>query len=260
MRRHSLGGWAARVSSPWLAGCVALLLWSGPTGVRSEETAAPGSREILEQMSNALRSAQQLSFHAEISYDEAPIPGLLVQIAGALDVALRRPDGLRLEYRDDLGARTVWYDGKTLTLLDWGAGVVATAKAPASLAATLERFESGYGLTLPLAELLAPDPGRALLAGALRGTYLGLHDVEGVACHHLAFLQENIDGEIWIDSGPVPVPRKLLIRYKTEPGSPQYTAIFMDWKLDAKLPDQTFRAEPPAQAVAVEFLEITEAR
>jgi hypothetical protein len=253
VKKRSPGRSAARRHG--LVACVALLLL-GATGVRGETASAPGSRQLLEQMGDALHSAKQLSFHAELSFDEAPIRGLLVQLAGAVDVALRRPDGLRLQYRDDLGAKTLWYDGKTLTLLDWGAGVVASAAAPSSLPATFEMLKSRYGITLPLAELLADAPQRALLANALRGTYLGLHDVEGVACHHLAFLQEDVDWEIWIDSGAVPLPRKLLIRYKREPGSPQYMAVLMDWNLDAKLDDATFRADVPEQAVAVEFLEM----
>jgi hypothetical protein len=242
-----------------LAGCLALLALVAPTAAQGEDSAAPTFRTILAQMTETLESAKQLSFHAELSFDEAPIPGLLVQLAGAMDVALRRADGLRVQYRDDLGAKTLWYDGKTLTLLDWGAGVAASETAPPDLDRAIEEFEKRHGLTLPLAELLAADADEALLARALRGTYVGLHDVEGVACHHLAFLQDNVDWEIWVDSGKVAVPRKLLIRHKQERGSPQYVAVFMDWNLDAQLPDATFRADVPPEAVAVEFLEIAEA-
>jgi len=260
MAKRGTGSLAAVRTAGVLVGCAALLSLAVPTGAGGAEDRALESREILKQMTDTLQSAKQLSFHAELTFDEMAIPGLLVQLAGAMDVALRRSDGLRLHYADDLGAKTVWYDGKTLTVLDFGAGVVATASAPPDLDATISQFEQGYGLTLPLAELLASAPHPALLADAVRGTYLGLHDVEGTPCHHLAFLQDDLDWEIWIDSGKVPLPMKLLIRHKQQPGSPQWVAVLMDWNLDAKLKDGTFKAEVPDEAVGVEFLAIAEAK
>ncbi|MBW2279537.1 MAG: DUF2092 domain-containing protein [Deltaproteobacteria bacterium] len=220
----------------------------------------PTTRDVLRRSTDTLKAAKRLSFHAELTFDESPRPGLLVQTAGAVNVDLRRPNGLHVDYRDDHGAKTLWYDGGKLTLLDWSAGVFAKREIPGTVSETLDKMEQKLGLTMPLAELIDPDPGKALLRNALRGTYLGIHDVEGVACHHLAFLQENVDWEIWIEKGAVPVPRKLLIRYKQEPGWPQYVAVLMDWKLDGKQASDTYDAQIPAGAVPVEFIDIKRAR
>ena len=176
-----------------LAVCLALLVVAAASGAEEKKGSAPESRAILKQMSGVLQSAKQLSFHAEVNFDESPIPGPLVQLAGAMDVALRRPDGLRVQYRDDLGARTLWYDGKSVTVLDWNAGVVASAPAPQDVDRALAQFEQRYALTFPLGELLSADPHRSLLAGAVRGTYLGIHDVESVSCHHLAAVRGSAD-------------------------------------------------------------------
>ena len=40
-------------------------------------------------------------------------------------------------------------------------------------------------------------------------------------CHHLAFEQATIDWQLWIDAGKDPLPRKLVITYKTEDEVPQ---------------------------------------
>ncbi len=136
----------------------------------------------------------------------------------------------------------------------------STRDAPPTVDETLNRIEEKLGLSLPLADLIAPDPAAVLLESTLRGTYLGIHDVEGVPCHHLAFLQENLDWEIWIEDGKVPVPRKMLIRYKQQRGWPQYTAVLMDWKIDPKLADDTFAAKVPKDAVEVEFIEVRRAQ
>jgi hypothetical protein len=243
--------------SYWVAALVAALALA-PALVTAQQRA--NSREILRRASDTLKHAKRLSFHAELSFDEEPRPGLLVQLGGAVDIDLRRPNGLRVDYRDDGSAKTLWYDGSKLTLLDWANGVFATWDAPDTVDETMNRIEEKLGLSLPLADLIAPDPAGALLEGALRGTYLGIHDVEGIPCHHLAFLQDNVDWEIWIEDGKVPVPRKILIRYKERRGWPQYTALLMDWKIDPKLADDTFAAKVPKDAVEVEFIEARRAQ
>ena len=72
-------------------------------------------------------------------------------------------------------------------------------------------------------------------------------------CHHLAFEQATIDWQIWIDAGAEPLPRKLVIAYKTEDEVPQYSVTIRKWKLDPKLPDELFRFEPPEGAQRVEI-------
>ena len=62
------------------------------------------------------------------------------------------------------------------------------------------------------------------------GYLVGARPVNGTACHHLAFSQEAIDWQIWIEDGPMPLPRRLVLTYKDEPGAPQYRAEFT-WEL-----------------------------
>ena len=83
---------------------------------------------------------------------------------------------------------------------------------------------------------------------------VGRHGVDGVPCHHLAFSQESIDWQIWIEDGPQPVPRKLVITYKTEPGSPQYVARLSNWDFEPRFSKQYFEFEVPADAGEIEFL------
>ena len=70
------------------------------------------------------------------------------------------------------------------------------------------------------------------------------------------FSQEVIDWQIWIEDGPRPVPRKLLITYKEEPGSPQYVARLSDWDFQPCLSDHYFRFQPPKGSDEIEFLAI----
>ena len=75
----------------------------------------------------------------------------------------------------------------------------------------------------------------------------GLHQVDGKPCHHLAFEQEVVDWQIWIDAG-TPLPRRLTITYKLESGEPQYTVTLRRWITDLELDDVKFEFTPPAGA------------
>ena len=56
------------------------------------------AEQMLRDMSDYLKAAQQLSVHADISYDDLLPPGQKIQLAAAYDAAVRRPDRFYTEY------------------------------------------------------------------------------------------------------------------------------------------------------------------
>ena len=60
--------------------------------------------------------------------------------------------------------------------------------------------------------------------------------------------------QIWIEVGPRPVPRRLVITYKDEPGSPQYIAELSGWNFQPRLSDHYFTFRPPIGSDEIEFL------
>ncbi|MFC1657444.1 DUF2092 domain-containing protein [Candidatus Moduliflexota bacterium] len=209
---------------------------------------------ILRQSCSTLAEAGEFSFHAEIAYDEILHTGQKVQYAGQLEAALKRPDRIRTNYRGDRSESAVWYDGSSFTLMDPAMNLFASAPAPANIDALLELTVAKLGFNLPLSDFFYSDPYTGLLKKVTGAIYAGLDTVDGAACHHLAFSQEDIDWQVWIEEGDRPVPRKLIITYKNLPGSPQYTAVIRDWNFAPGLADGHFSFEPPAGAERIEFL------
>src|SRR5277367_3930226 len=74
--------------------------------------------QLLKQMSDYIGSAEQFTFHADISFDHVLPSGQKLQFSASEDVALQRPNRLYVGWSGDLGDRQFWYDGKSVTLYD----------------------------------------------------------------------------------------------------------------------------------------------
>jgi len=259
-----LGSWC-------VASCTLLLLASlscasqhgteakGDAYSARREGPPPSVRALVRSMSDFLASQRSFSLHAETSFEEFD-KGQKLQFAGTADLQVRRPNGLHVDYRDDLSAKRLWYDGVRLTLLDLLGRVYAVTGAPPELDDALDHFESKYDLRMPLADLIGPDAYSQIASAARSASYVGLHDVGGRACHHIAFVGDQVDFQLWIRADPQPEPCKLVIDYKDGPGRPQYVSVMRDWEFGQKLPDSIFVAKIPESARKIEFLEIEEAR
>ena len=92
----------------------------------------------------------------------------------------------------------------------WTSGAV-----PPTVDQALDWVFEQTGTVIPLADFLYADSYARLMEDVQRGVYLGIHEAAGVPCHHLSFEQATVDWQIWIDAGKEPLPRKLVITYKT---------------------------------------------
>ena len=171
---------------------------------------------------------------------------------------MRRPDRLRVAYDGDEGKSRVFYDSRIFTLYDASQNVYATKEISLELDDALDRVFERFGLAVPIADLVYADPYAILIENVEAGIVVGRHPVDGTPCHHLAFSQEAIDWQIWIEDGPRPVPRKLVITYKDEAESPQYRARLSGWDFQPRLSDHYFTFRPPAGANGIEFLTVEE--
>ncbi len=214
----------------------------------------PRAKRILSDMSKYLASAEEFTFSSDVVYDSLLWNGQKIQFGGVADVAVRRPDRLHVEYRGDERETQVVFDGQKFTILNILANVYTSTEGPSEIDTAIDHMIDDYGVSVPIADLVYSDPYATFMENVESGFFIGRHKVSGIACDHLAFAQETIDWQIWIEAGPRPVPRKLLITYKDQPGSPQYVATFSDWNFQPRLSDHYFKFRPPDGADEIEFL------
>ena len=210
----------------------------------------PQAAQVLKQMTDYLKGLQQFSVQAEITEDVLLDSGLSIQDGRSVKASVRRPDRLRVDSEGDVDDRQLFYDGKTMTLIDLRKNVYSAIDVPAELDAALNHAIKAYNLRAPLADLLYAKAHDYLTEGTLAGFYLGLSKVQGIPCHHLVFRKKDLDWQVWIEHSPTPVPRKFLITDRKAKGL-QFTALLSPWNTSPQLEDGVFAFVVPAQAEKV---------
>jgi len=216
---------------------------------------APQPEQILEAMSSHLAQAKAFTYHAEIEFDQILPGGPKIRLSGAVDVAVARPGKLAVDYRDDVSQRLVWFDDGTVTVFDGVEGTFAKVSGPSDIDGMVAHLEKEFGLTLPLAEFAESDPHAVLSRGVEFAHYVGVHDVEGVMCHHVVLQRPDLDVQVFVEVGDTPLPRKVVFDYPNREGAPQYTASITEWNFEAPKPE-VFVAKVPEGAAEVEFLAV----
>ena len=117
-----------------------------------------------------------------------------------------------------------------------------------------------YGMEVPLADLFYSSPYDAVLPSAETGRHLGTAKLNGADCEHLVFESRSIDWEIWIQSGDSPLPRKLVITYKTVEGAPRYRASLDHWNVSPTFSSKLFEFKAPKGATKLDVLPIKAAK
>jgi hypothetical protein len=217
-----------------------------------QPTVDPKADALLRQMSAALAAANSFSFESHSIADQVLPSGQKVQFARNQKVQVRRPDKAHASVMGDTEDLEFVYDGKQVTLYNPRDNVYTATDGKGSLDDTLDMLASQYGLVIPLADMVFSDPYKSLMEHVRSGEDLGPGWVFDTKCEHLAFRQDIVDWQIWIDPA-TKLPRKLVITYKEQPSHPQYTAIFTKWDLNANTPDSAFTFTPPAGATKTDF-------
>jgi hypothetical protein len=223
-------------------------------------TVAPEADRLIKEMGGYIGSAAEFTFHADVTFDHVLPSGQKLQFSAAEEVVLERPGRLYVEWNGDLGARQFWYDGKSTTLYDPATPFYASAAAPPSIDAMLNELVPKLDFAPPLTDFLYRDPYKTVRGNLQYGFDLGQNDVNGRKCRTLAFVEKDIDWQIWIENGPQPTPCKLVITYKNQPAQPQFTAVFSDWDFAPRIDPAVFVPDLPAGTQKIPFATIAAAK
>ena len=217
----------------------------------------PKAAGILQDMTYYMGSQYEYTYKADMMFDDVLESKQKIQYNAEETVYLKKPDKFYAGYVSDLGGYKLWYDAGQATLLEVPLNDFSLATLPSSVDQALNKLKEEYQFTPALSEFLFIDTYKLMTANIISGAYFGLSKVMGANCHHLVFVEKDIDWQIWIEDGKRPVPRKLVITYKNMAESPQFIALIKDWVFGKPITNFAFKPEIPNVNSRVEFDQIT---
>jgi hypothetical protein len=213
---------------------------------------------VLRAMSAYMSGLTAFSVSTEIDNELVNLEGQKLQLSSSSTILLERPSRFRATRRGMFADAELVYDGETLALYGKRHQAFMLLPVSGTVDDAIRALEMETGLDAPGADLLFDDPYVILSTGVESSHYIGVAVVNGVKCHHLAFREEQVDWQLWVQLGDTPLPMKYVITSKWVTGAPQYTLRLDDWNLSPAIAADSFEFEPAAGAQKIDALEVNE--
>ena len=212
------------------------------------------TKATLMNFARFLTSQKSFSYTAEMGYEAVQDTGLRLEFGATRKVTVQRPNRARVEVqRRDGGKRLVIIDGKEISVFDENEKVYAIVPKEGTLTEIIDYFVDDLQMPLPLAELASDDLLEVLTEKVSFGRTIGESIIAGIRCDNLVLQNDEVDIQLWIAKGKKPLPRRVVITYKNNPGEPQFWAQFVKWNLSPDVDDKQFTFQPPADADRIMF-------
>lgn len=223
---------------------------STPPAANASSTSAdidPEAVQALQRMRAYLGSLTTFEVKTETSQDLVLDDGQTIQLDGGAQYKVRRPNGFEVKVTAGAKVRNFIYDGHQLTVYAPQLGFYAQAPAPPTIRQTLDAASDKYGISFPLEDLFRwSEPGdqQVPLKAAM---VVGDSTVGGVPTTQYAFRQGAVDWQVWIQKGPQPIPRKIVIIDQTDAARPAYT-VRLTWTVNPTIAADAFTFRPDKDA------------
>jgi hypothetical protein len=210
--------------------------------------------QLLKTATDFLSQQQKFSLDTESSIDVVSESGQKIQFDHTVKVSVERPNKFRAQRTGGLVDQVFYYDGKSLTMYNPYGKYYATTSAPGTLEEMLDFAREKLDVVAPAGDLLYRNAYDILMQDVTAGFVVGEGVVSGVHCNHLAFRAPNVDWQIWIEEGPRPLVRKLVITTRDILNAPQFTVVTKNWNLKPKFSAATFSFKPRRYLQKAEFV------
>jgi hypothetical protein len=189
---------------------------------------AQDAAKILKAMTEYVASQKVIS--ATYDSDIEVITNNLqkIQFASSGQMLLSRPDKARVSRIGGYVDAELVFDGKTLSVLGKNLNAYAQTDATGSIDQLVARLRDEFGVPIPGADLLLSGAYDEMMKDVLDAKHIGRGVIDGVECDHLAFRNDDVDWQIWIQLGSRPIPRKYVITNKAVTGAPPADAKKVD--------------------------------
>lgn len=231
-------------------------IWT-PSALADDDGELPEGREVVQRMVDFMRSHQELTVEARVTYESVQESGQKLQFDMLQRLAVRKPDQLAwVTLRDDATVDKAWYDKGRFKMIRQPANMWGEVFLPGGINVAVPVLVDDYMIPVPLPDLLSNDPRDLWLGDEITSIwYVGEAWVDGEWTDHVAIRKPGADVQVWVGQGD-PFPAKMAIVYTKDEGMPGYTARFSNWS--NKLPDDPslFEFTPPPGAERIDVVPV----
>lgn len=226
------------------------------SGKKTEAQAGISAKELVKKSYNYLASLNNYAFKATIVNEDDYAGKMLMYIKHDYDVAVQRPNKVRMQVRGYVENRnTVMNNGK-VTVHDLEANTYAQIPVENNIDDALDTLMDDYNLSIPLTQLLYSDSALELEEELeTDGYYFGTVLVDTLPCYYIGFAEEEWDVQLWIEKGNRPVIRRVAFRDKTMKGHPR-SMIKVAWNVDNMEDESLFNLTVPKGVKKIEMKKI----
>ncbi len=232
---------------------------AGATAQEAPQTPAPTpiieqrALDLLKRMSATLGAAKAFTYRSRSTVEVPANTGQFITLFAASEVALQRPNKLRVHVTGEAPNFEFYYDGTYIAAFAPKTRVYSVAGAPDTIDAMLKGVMDNTGIYFPSADVMFSDPYAVLTKDLTSALVVGPATVDGVPCEHLAFTGPGVNWEIWIATGKSALPRRLVVTYTTVQNFPRFLVDFADWNLKPRLAASRFVFKTPSNATQIAF-------
>jgi hypothetical protein len=214
----------------------------------------PAAQRLLKASTDFLAGRNAFAADTRNSLEVVLHSGQKIQFNHVARLAVQRPNKLRAERSGDLVEQVFIFDGQALTLFNPADKTFATVAAPPTIEGMLDFAQKSLTCRRACGRLIYTNAYDILMQDVVQGFIVGKAVIEGVRCDHLAFRNPFVDMQIWIQEGPQPLPRKMVLTSRDVFNAPQFSVTITQWDLQPRFDAQTFVFTPPAGAKQIDFL------
>ena len=207
----------------------------------------------LKQMSDNLVSAKSFTYRSNSFIELQADTGQFLTFFVDANVALQRPNKLRVNVSGDVSSFQLYFDGAKVTAFDPQKNLYAVSGPLTTMNDMLDFVMNKAHMNFPAADFMYSNPYAEMTKNLTHAIVVGPSMVNGVPCEHFAYMEPGINWEIWIGTGKKALPLRLAMTYKQIPNFPRFLVEFSDWKLNSKLKSDTFAFKIPPNAKQIEF-------
>jgi len=223
---------------------------TAPTGTRvaplfsGAPDLEPKAVDVLKAMSARLAAAKTMTFTAVATYESPSRFGPEIAYTTTSDVAVQRPNKLRVVTPGDGPAQQFFYDGTTVTAYAPGEDVVATATAAGTIDDVLQQAYHQADIYFPFTDVVVADPYRDIADGLRVAFYVGQSQVvDGTTTDMVVIANERIFAQIWVGAKDR-LPRRVRAIYLDDPARLRHEVALSRWQVNGAVPSFA----PPSKA------------